>query len=55
MLRSLGAKEVHSIIEEQSKIEVACEFCNHSYSFDAVDTEQLFASGIQHNAPPVEQ
>ena len=54
MLRTLGAKEVHDIIKEQSKIEVACEFCNHNYSFDAVDAEQLFAADIQHNAPPVE-
>lgn len=55
MLRSLGAEEVQNIIKEQSKIEVACEFCNHNYSFDAVDAEQLFASGIRHSAPQVEQ
>ena len=55
MLRSLGAAEVQNIIEEQSKIEVACEFCNHNYSFDAVDTEQLFTSNIHHSAPQTEQ
>lgn len=55
MLRSLGAAEVHNIIEEQSIIEVACEFCNHNYSFDAVDTEQLFTSNIHHSAPQTEQ
>lgn len=55
MLRSLGAAEVHNIIEEQSIIEVACEFCNHNYSFDAVDIEQLFTSNIHHSAPQTEQ
>ena len=46
MLRSLGAAEVNSIIEEETKIEVACEFCNHNYSFDAVDAKQIFASNV---------
>jgi len=44
MLRSLGRDEAHSIIEEEGKIEVGCEFCNQQYTFDAVDAEQLFAS-----------
>lgn len=55
MLRSLGADEVDSIIQEQNKIEVACEFCNHSYSFDAVDAKQIFASDIAHPSPKSEQ
>lgn len=55
MLLSLGAEEVKNMIEELSKIEVACEFCNHNYSFDAVDTEQLFTSKIPHSAPHTEQ
>jgi molecular chaperone Hsp33 len=54
MLRSLGAEEVNSIIEEQGQIDVACEFCNHNYSFDAVDTEQIFSSSVPHTAPPTE-
>ncbi len=48
MLRSLGSKEVESIIEEQKIIEVACEFCNQKYEFDSIDSEQLFASDITH-------
>jgi len=44
MLRSLGRDEARSIIAEEGKIEVGCEFCNQQYAFDAVDTEQLFAS-----------
>lgn len=55
MLRSLGTNEVKSMIEDQSTIDVACEFCNHNYSFDAVDAEQLFTSSTHHPAPPTEQ
>lgn len=55
MLLSLGAEEVKSMIEELSNIEVACEFCNHKYSFDAVDAEQLFATNTPHPAPQTEQ
>ncbi len=55
MLRSLGVNEVKSMIEELSTIEVACEFCNHKYSFDAVDAEQIFSSEIPHPAPQTEQ
>lgn len=55
MLRSIGAEEVQSIIDEQNQIEVACEFCNHNYCFDAVDAEQLFSSQIPHPAPNTEQ
>ena len=54
MLRSLGVEEVKSIIEEQTNIEVACEFCNHKYSFDAVDAKQLFASAVPHETPKTE-
>jgi len=37
MLRSLGNKEVESIINKQKLIEVACEFSNQNYEFDAID------------------
>jgi len=46
MLRLLGLDEVHSILAEQGKIEVDCEFCNRHYAFDAVDAEQLFAADV---------
>ena len=46
LLRLLGLDEVHSILEEQGKIAVDCEFCNRHYQFDAVDAEQLFAAEI---------
>ena len=45
VLRSLGAEEVRSVIEEQGACTVTCEFCQKPYRFDAVDAEQLFAEG----------
>ncbi len=42
MLRSLGSQEVHSILEEIGRIDVACEFCGLGYGFDAVDAQALF-------------
>ena len=44
MIISLGTDEAHAIVNEQGKIDVACEFCNHQYAFDKVDVEQLFAT-----------
>ncbi len=49
VLRMLGKAEVQGIMEERGQIEVHCEFCNQRYTFDAIDTEQVFASEI---APP---
>ena len=54
MLVSLGPEEVKSMVDELTTINVACEFCNHNYSFDAVDAEQLFASDISHQTPKTE-
>ena len=52
MPRGLGHQEIEGIIEEQGKIEVRCEFCIHSYRFDAVDTEQLFTEGTPPDIRP---
>jgi len=46
MLRSLGHEEVQDILQEQSIVRVACEFCNQKYEFDSVDAERLFANDI---------
>ena len=46
MLRMLGLSEVHSILSEQGRIDVDCEFCNQHYSFDPVDAEQIFAAEV---------
>ncbi len=46
-LRSLGAEEMHSILREQSKVHVDCEFCGRGYDFDAVDVQTLFVPDAQ--------
>jgi molecular chaperone Hsp33 len=55
MLRMLGADELNSVLAEQSRIEVNCDFCNQSYVFDAVDTAQLLASDTTLAAPTIPQ
>lgn len=46
MLRMLGEEEITSILQEQGKIEVNCDFCNTHYSFDQVDAAQLLATEV---------
>jgi molecular chaperone Hsp33 len=43
VLRSLGQAEVDSVLAEQGRVTVTCEFCRRPYRFDAVDTLSLFA------------
>jgi molecular chaperone Hsp33 len=50
MLRNLGTQEVESILSEQEKIEVGCDFCGAQYRFDAVDAAQVFTEPQDH--PP---
>jgi molecular chaperone Hsp33 len=45
MLISLGREEVESIVAEQGRVEVTCDFCNAKRVFDAVDVTQLFTTG----------
>jgi len=45
LLRGLGQAEVDSILAEQGSVTVTCEFCQQPYSFDAVDSAQLFLPG----------
>ncbi len=42
MLLSIGQDEADSMLIEQGKIEIICEFCNASYTLDAVDVGLLF-------------
>jgi len=42
MLVSLGKEEVHAILEEQSSIDIGCEFCHYVYQFNAEQAAQLF-------------
>ncbi|MDX1455817.1 MAG: Hsp33 family molecular chaperone HslO [Gammaproteobacteria bacterium] len=46
MLRSLGEKEIESILAEQGSIGVSCEFCAREYLFDAVDAAALFVDSV---------
>ncbi len=55
MLRTLGHAEVRSILADEGSVRVTCEFCNHKYEFDAVDSEQLFAADYLRAAPPTRQ
>ena len=42
MLKMLGKEEVDSVLVEQKKIEVNCDYCNKQYAFDQVDVGALF-------------
>jgi molecular chaperone Hsp33 len=52
-LRLLGEAEVRDVLAEQQSVTVNCEFCHHSYRFDAVDVEALFADGFVVDSPNV--
>ena len=43
-LRGLGEAEVRSILHEQGKVHVDCEFCGRGYDFDSVDVAAVFAA-----------
>ena len=46
MLRSLGRAEIEATLEsQQGTIEVTCEFCARTYTFDRVDAEHLLSGG----------
>nr|WP_225737195.1 Hsp33 family molecular chaperone HslO [Dyella acidiphila] len=46
MLRSLGREEIEATLESQhGTIEVTCEFCARTYTFDRVDAEHLLSGG----------
>ena len=45
MLISLGRAEVDSIIDEQGRVEIGCDFCGRKYHFDPVDVGELFTPG----------
>lgn len=42
MLRSLGQEEVDSVVAEQGRVEVGCDYCGQQYRFDPIDVAQLF-------------
>jgi molecular chaperone Hsp33 len=52
MLHSLGSVEVESILAEQDKVEVGCDFCGVQYRFDAVDAAALFTQSAAQPPGP---
>ncbi len=42
MLTSLGAAEIESVLAEQGTLDIACEFCQRHYVFDATEAAALF-------------
>lgn len=52
VLRMLGYDEIQSILNERNAVDVDCEFCNQHYTFDRVDAEQIFASGLDTKISP---
>lgn len=56
MLYMLGRDEVNSVLAEQGRIEIHCDYCNQRYEFDAVDVAQLFlANGLPHGIASAKQ
>ncbi|MBC7984901.1 MAG: Hsp33 family molecular chaperone HslO [Candidatus Obscuribacterales bacterium] len=53
MLLSLGRAEVESVLGEQGRVEVRCDFCNRAYQFDAVDVGRIFAISLGGNGGKV--
>lgn len=43
VLRLLGEKETQAVLAEQGRVEVTCEYCGQTRTFDAVDVRRLFA------------
>ncbi len=52
MLHSLGEEEIKSILEEQGEVRITCEFCDASYSFDAVDLGEVFSEADSQPSTP---
>lgn len=46
VLKSLGREEAQAALAESATVEVTCEFCGRSYSFDGVDVAQLYQGDI---------
>ena len=52
MLRGLGRPEAESILAEQGRIEVGCDFCGRQERFDAVDVARLFTAAAERPPQP---
>ncbi|GAA3583769.1 MULTISPECIES: Hsp33 family molecular chaperone HslO [Marinobacter] len=47
-LRSIGADECYSILEEQGSIDMDCQFCHAHYSYNRNDIDHLFTGHSLH-------
>jgi molecular chaperone Hsp33 len=52
MLQGLGRAEADSILAEQGRIEVGCDFCGQQEHFVAVDIGRLFTPAAQQSPQP---
>ena len=50
MLHGLGREEIDSIVVEQGRVEIGCDFCGAHYHFDPVDVGALFTP--ERDQPP---
>ena len=55
MLKMLGHAEVSSVLQTEGHLKVNCEFCNHAYTFDSVDVEEVFAIDVPTRSPQTRQ
>ena len=46
LLLSLGREECDSILAEQGRIAITCEFCGKEYVFDRNETAELFVAAL---------
>ena len=51
-LTVLGEAEVRTLLQEKGEVEVACDFCNRRYVFDAIDVTMLFRINASAKSPP---
>ena len=54
VIRMIGAEEARSVIAEQGKISIRCEFCGEAYAFDADETEAALADSGSDTPEPAE-
>ncbi|MFI3216157.1 MAG: Hsp33 family molecular chaperone HslO, partial [Methylococcales bacterium] len=43
-LRAMGEEELHSILDEQEKIDVTCEFCSEMQTFSREDVDTFLST-----------
>ena len=55
VLRSLGREEAQAALAESAVVEVTCEFCGRSFSFDGVDVAQIYQSDHAVPGPDTRQ